>query len=123
MIISFELDIFNAFLDKSFASFLDTLSNIDFTLSKLLALIEKVSIFICFACLPEANLEIINIVETYCQQNPWSSDLVRLSLLMGMGEVEIAEILDIPERSVRRQIAALPIIAASTATVKATQQA
>ena len=67
---------------------------------------RKPSIFICFACLPEDNLEIINAVETYCQRNPWSSDLVRLSLLMGMGEVEIAEILDIPERSVRRQIAA-----------------
>jgi|GEM_PF-855330 hypothetical protein len=83
---------------------------------------RKTSIFICFACLPEDNLEIINAVETYCQQNPWSSDLVRLSLLMGMGEVEIAEILDIPERSVRRQIAALPIIGASTAIVRATQQ-
>ena len=67
---------------------------------------RKPSIFICFACLPEDNLEIINAVDTYCQRNPWSSDLVRLSLLMGMGEVEIAEILDIPERSVRRQIAA-----------------
>ena len=67
---------------------------------------RKPSIFICFACLPEDNLEIINAVETYCQRNPWSSDPVRLSLLMGMGEVEIAEILDIPERSVRRQIAA-----------------
>ena len=83
---------------------------------------RKTSIFICFACLPEDNLEIINAVETYCHQNPWSSDLVRLSLLMGMGEVEIAEILDIPERSVRRQIAALPIIGASTAIVRATQQ-
>ena len=63
-------------------------------------------VFICFACLPDDNLEAINAVETYCQQNPWHSDLVRLSLLMGMGEVEIAEILDIPERSVRRQVAA-----------------
>ena len=74
---------------------------------------KDTSLMIHFACLPEETSECIDSVESFCQQNPWKADLIRLKVLMGMGEVEIAEILDIPERSVRRQIAGLPTIGSS----------
>ncbi|MDC0325660.1 hypothetical protein OAM01_02775 [bacterium] len=61
-----------------------------------------------FACLPEETSDLIEAVEAFCLKHPWKADLARLRGLMGMGEVEIAEILDIPERSVRRQSAGLP---------------
>ncbi len=61
-----------------------------------------------FACAADQTAEWIESVEAYCSENPWKSDLARLKLLMGLGEVEIAEILNIPERSVRRQIEGLP---------------
>ena len=65
-------------------------------------------LIIAFACQPEETSDLIDAIEAFCLQNPWKADLVRLKGLMGMGEVEIAEILDIPERSVHRQIAGLP---------------
>jgi hypothetical protein len=75
---------------------------------------KNVSLKICFACLPEETSQWIDSVESFCQQNPWKADLARLKVLMGMGEVEIAEILDVPERSVHRQIAGLPCIGSSS---------
>jgi hypothetical protein len=82
---------------------------------------KDTSLTICFACLPEEASEWISLVESYCEQNPWKADLTRLKVLMGMGEVEVAEILDIPERSVRRQIAGLPTIGSSATVGMAAQ--
>ena len=75
---------------------------------------KDVSLVISFACLPEETSDWVDSVQSYCQQNPWKADLARLKALMGMGEVEIAEILDIPERSVRRQIVGLPARSSSS---------
>lgn len=80
---------------------------------------KQISFMFCFACLPEESSDWIASVESYCKENPWKADLARLRVLMGMGEVEIAEILDIPERSIRRQVASLPKISAS-ATIEMT---
>ncbi|MBT5926498.1 MAG: hypothetical protein HOH33_07760 [Verrucomicrobia bacterium] len=66
------------------------------------------SFALSFACLPEETHNLIEAVEAFCLEHPWKADLARLRVLIGMGEVEIAEILDIPERSVRRQSTGLP---------------
>ena len=62
-----------------------------------------------FACPADEAAGLIDHLEGACSGEGLLLHLARLKYLLGLGEVEIAEIMDLPERSVRRQIAAVSI--------------
>jgi hypothetical protein len=45
----------------------------------------------------------VDAVESACRSEPWRADVLRLRCLLGLGVVEIAEILNLPETAVQRQ--------------------
>lgn len=62
---------------------------------------------IAFACPPDEVVALIHHLEVAFPAGGLLLHLARLKYLLGLGEVEIAEIMDLPERSVRRQLALL----------------
>jgi len=64
---------------------------------------------IAFACPANEAAALIDHLESAFPGGGLLMHLARLKYLLGLGEVEIAEIMDLPERSVRRQIASLSI--------------
>lgn len=68
---------------------------------------EEKADHIVFACQADEAVALIDRLDRTFRGQTMALHLARLKCLLGLGEVEIAEILDIPERSVRRQIKAL----------------
>jgi len=67
---------------------------------------------VSFACPQDQTEAWVDAVEQLCQSHPWQADVIRLKWLIGMGEVEIAEVLGMSERSVRRQVRQQPLLSA-----------
>lgn len=62
---------------------------------------------ISFACPAKEVETMVKWLEAGGHAGSLLPHLARLNYLLGLGEVEIAEIMDLPERSVRRQLASL----------------
>ena len=62
---------------------------------------------ISFACPAKEVHFLVERLEGAFHGNTQLLPIARLKYLLGLGEVEIAEIMDLPERSVRRQLASL----------------